>query len=62
MSIYIGVSEVAHKVTGICVGTNGIARKVLKGYIGDTNGVARQFYAASVPFTYSYSRSPPAAR
>ena len=55
MSLYIGVSEVAHKVTGICVGTNGIARKVLKGYIGDTNGVARQFYAAYIPITYIYT-------
>ena len=55
MSMYIGVGETARKVAGMYIGVDGLARKVLKGYIGDENGLARQFYVASVPFTYSYT-------
>lgn len=53
--VYIGSEALtATNVSAMYVGVNNIARKVVKGYIG-VDGLARQFYAASVPFTYSYT-------
>ena len=42
---YVGIGDIARKVTDIYVGVNGVARKVKNGYVG-ANGVARQFYAS----------------
>lgn len=54
-SVYVGASETARKVAGMYVGIDGLARKVIKGYIGDTSGLARQFYSAAQPFAYAYT-------
>lgn len=54
---YIGSGETAHKVAGMYIGVDGLARKVTKGYIGDANGVVRLFYTALVPFEYLYTGS-----
>lgn len=43
--MYVGVSDVARKVSKMYVGVNGVARKVTKAYVG-VNGVAQQFYTA----------------
>lgn len=43
--MYVGVSDVARKVSKMYVGVNGVARKVKKAYVG-VNGVAQQFYTA----------------
>ena len=54
--VYIGSEALAAtNVPAMYVGVDNIARKVTKGYIGDSNGVARLFYTALVPFTYSYT-------
>lgn len=45
---YIGVNNVARKVTKQYIGVNNVARKVTKGYIG-VNNVARQCFAGGVP-------------
>lgn len=42
---YVGVNNVARKVSKMYVGVNGVARKVKKAYVG-VNGVAQQFYTA----------------
>lgn len=47
MSLYIGAEGKARSVKGIYVGVNGLARKAVRGYVGDENGRARLFYAAS---------------
>ena len=39
--MYIGVNNVARKISNCYVGVNGVARKVKAVYIGDVNGVAR---------------------
>lgn len=46
--------NLVHKVTGMYVGVNGVARKVTKGYIG-VDGLARLFYSAAQPFAYTYT-------
>ena len=40
---YVGINNVARKVSKMYVGVNGVARKVKKAYVG-VNGVAREFY------------------
>ena len=53
-NIYVGVSDVARKVTKAYVGVSGTARKIIKGYVG-VNGVAQQFFSSTTltPFTTS---------
>lgn len=49
MSLYVGVNDVARKLTNGYVGVNGTARKIVKGYVG-VNGVAQPIYSAdSIP-------------
>lgn len=43
----------AKPVNKLYVGVSGIAKKVLKAYVGDANGVARQVYSAYDPFIAS---------
>lgn len=38
------VGEKARNVSKMYVGVSGVARKIVKGYVGDSNGVARQFF------------------
>ena len=45
---YVGIDNVARKVTKQYIGVNNVARKVTKGYIG-VNNVARQCYAGGTP-------------
>jgi len=40
----IGVGGVAKNVSGIRLGVSGVAKKVIKGYIGDSSGKARIFW------------------
>ena len=51
-NIYVGVSDVARKVSKAYVGVSGTARKIIKGYVG-VNGVAQLFYSPSNAFTSS---------
>lgn len=51
-NVYVGVNNVARKVTSMYVGVNGVARKIKKAYVG-VNGVAQQFYELGIPFTSS---------
>ena len=46
--------SLVHKVTGMYIGVNGLACKVVKGYIG-ADGLARLFYTARMPLAYSYT-------
>lgn len=50
--IYVGVNNVARKVTNAYVGVNGVARKIKKAYVG-VNDIAQLFYEAEkiIPFT-----------
>lgn len=43
---YVGVSDVARRVSKAYVGVNGVARKVKKIYVGDSNNVAREVYSS----------------
>lgn len=45
---YVGVNNVARKVSKAYVGVNGVARKVKKIYVGDSNNVAREVYSSGV--------------
>ena len=46
-SLYLGVSDLAHKIKKIYLGVDNVARQVKKGYIG-VDGVAHLFYTSSV--------------
>ena len=48
---YIGVNDVARKITGAYIGVNGTARKITKAYVGDENGKAKLIYTATAPQT-----------
>ena len=48
MPIMGGISNVARNLKGM-VGVNNVARKIKKGFYGDGNGVARQFYKSTLP-------------
>ena len=48
---YIGVNNVARKVSQPYIGVNNVARKVKSGFIG-VNGVARQYYESVVYNTW----------
>jgi len=54
MSGYIGINNIARKVTSAYIGVNGVARKVKKIYVGDANGIARLVYGASAKITYTF--------
>lgn len=41
---YVGLDDKSRKMTSCFIGVNGVARKVVKGYIGDENGIARLWY------------------
>lgn len=45
MPIMGGISNVARNLKGM-VGVNNVARKINKGFYGDENGVAREFFAS----------------
>lgn len=47
---YIGVNNVARKVTKPYIGVNNVARGVKNGYVG-VDGIARQFYQSGVPIS-----------
>ena len=44
-----GTDELAHKVSKVYAGVDGIARGMLKGYVGDPDGIARQIYPGIPP-------------
>lgn len=64
---YIGINDVARKMTGGYIGVNDVARKVKKAYVGDANGIARLWWEPepayltfSSPSTFSISVAAPA--
>ena len=48
---YVGVNNLARKVTKIYCGVNNVARKVKKGYVG-VGGVARIFFSGEQKLEY----------
>lgn len=55
---YIGINDVARKITGGYIGVNGIARKIAKAYIGDENGLAKLIYQPQNIITFNSSIAP----
>lgn len=60
-AIYGGVNYIARKAKSFYGGVNNVARKITKAYIGDENGIARQFWPSGFTWkkynvAYSYSR------
>ena len=49
--VYVGVNNLARKVTKIYCGVNNVARKVKKGYVG-VGGVARIFFSGEKELEY----------
>ena len=49
--VYVGVNNLARKVTKIYCGVNNVARKVKKGYVG-VGGVARIFFSGEEELEY----------
>ena len=47
--MYVGINNVARKITKAYVGAGGVARKVKKGYIG-VNGVPRLFFTSEASY------------
>lgn len=56
-NVYVGVNNVARKVTSMYVGVNGVARKITKGYVG-VNGVAQQFFAGANYINFTSNPAP----
>ena len=55
---YIGISNVARKITGGYIGINNVARKIKKAYIGDENGLAKLIYQPQNIITFNSSIAP----
>lgn len=53
--LWVGVSDVAHKVKNMYIGVDGVARKVKAAWVGDANGKARLFYRSEVLTTITGS-------
>lgn len=41
---YLGINNKAREATGFYIGINGVAARVIKGYVGDESGIARLWY------------------
>ena len=45
---YVGINNIAHKVTKGYIGIDSIARKIKKAYVGDSNNLARLWWSSKV--------------